>query len=153
MNTRFLLLSLQIRDAAKDLPEPGWVFIYPILIGLSYVVGVLVQGYIIVRRDQSQPINRERLCQMTAFGCALATVFIPIKSAFTAHALCLTAYGLLLGAFQFCLKMMVYDLTQVKAMERAWSAVKLAQSLPTILGPPCAGMCVCVFGCDPCCLE
>ncbi|XP_064627166.1 monocarboxylate transporter 12-like [Lineus longissimus] len=128
-----------IKAAPKDLLEaPDLFFILPLLMGLSFVVGVLTVGYIVVQKNESCVVSRQYLCQITGIGCGAVSMMFPIAKDYTAHALCVTAYGLFIGAYYYSLKMLTYELVEVKVMERAWSYIMCAQSAGILVGTPTA---------------
>ncbi|XP_074662838.1 monocarboxylate transporter 12-B-like [Tubulanus polymorphus] len=131
----WFVVSLKIKEDGFSQDK---LYIFPILMGIAYSVGTISVGLIVLQRSRSCILSRQCLCQIAGIGCAMLAILFPFVHDFVGNALCLSSYSLLAGGYFYTLKMLTYELTMSKVMERAWGYVLFSQSFAVLVGSPIA---------------
>lgn len=118
-----------------------------VYLGLGFIIGVLAQGYIIIKDSKSCSICRRCLCQANCLACGALTLLLLLEKDYDSLALYAWGFGIFCGGYYYTLKMYTYELVKFKIMERAWGFVSAAQCLPILIGSPisCKSTCKCSF--------
>lgn len=107
-----------------------------VYLGLGFTIGVLAQGYIIIKDSKSCSICRRCLCQANCLACGALTILLLLEKDYDSLALYAWGFGIFCGGYYYTLKMYTYELVKFKIMERAWGFVCAAQCLPILIGSP-----------------
>ena len=137
-------ILFQSEEAIGEKMSHTEVTLLMVFLGLSFAVGSLLFGAIVMRSSLRCLIARQYLCQLTGASCGFFTLLLPIASGFNAFALYVSAYGFLYGGFIYTLKMYTYETVSFKLSDRSWGYICLAQVLPTVIGAPIAGELFCL---------
>ncbi|XP_056014420.1 monocarboxylate transporter 12-like isoform X2 [Ostrea edulis] len=105
-------------------------------LGLGFSLGVLAQGYIIIKDSKGCSICRRCLCQANCLACGVLTLLLLLEKDYESFALYAWGFGIFCGGYFYTLKMYTYELVKFKIMERAWGYVCAAQFLPILIGSP-----------------
>ncbi|XP_062608852.1 monocarboxylate transporter 12-like isoform X1 [Saccostrea cucullata] len=107
-----------------------------VYLGLGFVLGVVAQGYIIIKDSKSCSICRRCLCQANCLACGVLTLLLLLEKDYNSFALYAWGFGIFCGGYFYTLKMYTYEIVKFKIMERAWGFVCAAQFLPILIGSP-----------------
>lgn len=129
-----LLLQVKIGNDRK-MSEVDLILII-LYLGLGFSLGVLAQGYIIIKDSKGCSICRRCLCQANCLACGVLTLLLLLEKDYESFALYAWGFGIFCGGYFYTLKMYTYELVKFKIMERAWGYVCAAQFLPILIGSP-----------------
>jgi len=107
-----------------------------IYLGLGFLIGVFIQGYIIIRDSKECSICRRHLCQSCCIACGVLTFLLLLAKDFNSFALYAWGFGIFCGGYFYTLKMYAYELVKYKLMERAWGFICAAHFIPVLIGSP-----------------
>lgn len=119
----------------RQQPEEDLLLVV-VYLGLGFTIGVLAQGYIIIKDSKSCSICRRCLCQANCLACGALTLILLLEKDYDSLALYAWGFGIFCGGYYYTLKMYTYELVKFKIMERAWGFVCAAQCLPILIGSP-----------------
>ncbi|KAL3883690.1 hypothetical protein ACJMK2_029928 [Sinanodonta woodiana] len=118
--------------------SPEHLFLLNVFLGLGFLIGCLVFGFIIIRDSSECAISRRHLCQSCVFMCGTFTLLLIMAKDFNSNALYAWGYGIACGGYYYTMKMYIYELVKEKIMERGFGFINAAQFLSYLLGPPLA---------------
>ncbi|KAJ8315795.1 hypothetical protein KUTeg_007945, partial [Tegillarca granosa] len=135
MYVPFLLLVKTAKEQGVDEEMQLKINVY---LGLGFLAGCLILGYIIIRDSKECSISRRHLCQTCSVACGILTLLLLMAKDQNAFALYAWGFGIFCGGYCYTVKVYTYELVKIKIMERAWGFVCAAQFLPILLGAPIA---------------
>ncbi|OWF47127.1 monocarboxylate transporter 2-like [Mizuhopecten yessoensis] len=116
--------------------DKDMLLLYNVYLGLGFLLGCLIHGYIVIRESKECVISTHHLCQSSCIACGLLTLLLIMAKDFNAFALYAWAFGIFCGGYHYTLKMYTYELVKLKIMERAWGFVAVGQCIPVLIGSP-----------------
>lgn len=118
--------------------EQNSLILLNVFLGLGYVLGCFMFGYIVIRNSSDCSISRRHLVQSCVLASGASTLLMIMARDFHSFSLYAWLYGISTGGYSYTIKMYTYGLVKERIMERVWGFVNAAQFLSLLLGPPLA---------------
>lgn len=106
------------------------------LLGLSFVAGVIVFGLITVKKSTECLISRQYLCQTSSFILSGSLFAFTSLQDYLGYLFFLSIFGFFLGGHIYSLKMFIYEKVRARNFNRTWSFLQMSQSIPIMAGIP-----------------
>lgn len=135
MHIPYILLAQTAKH--RDIDKDSLVLLN-VFLGLGYVLGCFIFGYVVIRNSSECSISRRHLAQSCALASGASTLLMIMARDFHAFSLYAWLYGISTGGYNYTLKMYTYGVVKDRVMERGWGFVNAAQFLTYLLGPPLA---------------
>lgn len=129
---------LMLQTAKQQGIEDDSLVLLNVFLGLGYLLGCFIFGYIVIRNSSECSISRRHLTQYCVLASGASTLLFIMARDFHAFALYAWLYGISSGGYYYTVKMYTYGIVKERIMERGWGFVNAAQFLSFLLGPPLA---------------
>lgn len=104
--------------------------------GLSFVLGCLTFGFIIVKESSDCLISRQYLCQASSLIMSISLIAFTTFHDYQGYVLFVWIYGFFYGGYCYSIKMFLLEKVRARNLNRAWSFLQASMSLPTFVGLP-----------------
>uniref|UniRef100_A0A0K2TXY6 Monocarboxylate transporter 10like [Acyrthosiphon pisum] n=1 Tax=Lepeophtheirus salmonis TaxID=72036 RepID=A0A0K2TXY6_LEPSM len=110
-----------------------------IYLGLAWTIGCVVCGIFIVMSTKECRVPRQYLCQGSLFLTGLSMFSLLAIEGYLGYVFFVWTYGVCIGAYNYTLKMYIYEKVRARNFARAWGFTQFAMALPNIIGVPISG--------------
>ena len=107
-----------------------------IFTGLSFILGILVFGFIIVKDSQDCLISRQYLCQASCIIMAISIIAFTSFTDYQGYVLFVWIYGFFYGGYSYSIKMFILEKVRARNFNRAWSFLQASMAMPVFVGMP-----------------
>ncbi|RXG57937.1 Monocarboxylate transporter 10, partial [Armadillidium vulgare] len=136
ITTPIIYLAHQAEE--EGLSETG-VLLLQTYLGLGWITGCCVFGFLVVQRSSECRVGRQYLCQAAMFLCGVSTLAFTAVEGYHGYVLFAWLYGIFSGGFHYTLKMFTYEKVRARNFARTWGYVQCSQAIPTAIGIPITG--------------
>ena len=96
-------------------------------IGLSWILGCLVFGGIIIRPSTDCQVSKPRLSQLALFFLSLINLALPYTKGYQGISIYAWMYGFFYGGYNLSLKLYVYEIGKPRHFCFLWGVTQLMQ--------------------------
>ncbi|XP_064489040.1 monocarboxylate transporter 10-like isoform X2 [Ornithodoros turicata] len=132
------MVLLMYLGEEEGLERPS-LLLLQVFLGLASVVGSCAFGMIIIKNSVQCLIARQYLCQAAGFMIGAALLAFTALHQYNGYLLFVWMYGVLLGGYQYSLKMYTLEKVRARNFAKAWGFVQCSQAVPVLVGVPLAG--------------
>ena len=110
-----------------------------IYLGLSWSLGCIVFGSVVVNNSQECKISRLYLCQTSMLMCGITVLAFAAVDGFRGYVVFVWCFGVFSGGYTYSLKMYIYEKVRARNFSRAWGFAQFSMALPTLFGVTISG--------------
>ncbi|QQP50299.1 Monocarboxylate transporter 10like, partial [Caligus rogercresseyi] len=107
-----------------------------IYLGLAWMAGCMFVGAIILLSTKECRVPRQYLTQGSLFLTGLSITSLLFIQGYVGYVFFVWTYGISLGAYNYALKMYIYEKVRARNFARAWGFTQFAMAVPNLIGVP-----------------
>ena len=131
--------KFQVHQATKDGFKSKQLIWLQAHLGLSWAVGCLIFGAIIINNSMDCRISKQYLCQGALFMTGITILAFTAIEGNNGYILFAWIYGIFNGGYNYALKMYINEKVRARNFARAWGFAQLSVALPSLIGIPISG--------------
>ncbi|XP_013778846.1 monocarboxylate transporter 12-like [Limulus polyphemus] len=135
-HTPIILLVYQGEKEGLDYQS---LLLLQVFLGIAFVFGSGIFGFIVVKNSAHCIIPRQYLCQIASFMISASLFAFTAVEEYQGYLFFVWIYGLFYGGYSYSLKMYTLEKVRARNFTRAWGFIQWAQAIPFIIGIPVAG--------------
>ena len=110
-----------------------------IYLGLSWSLGCVVFGSVVVNNSAECKISRLHLCQISMLMCGITVLAFEAVDGFRGYLVSVWCFGVFYGGYTYSLNMYIYEKVHARNFGRARGFAQFAMVLPTLFGVTLSG--------------
>ncbi|XP_076365105.1 monocarboxylate transporter 10-like [Tachypleus tridentatus] len=132
-------IILLIHQCEKEGLDYQSLLLLQAFLGIAFVLGSGIFGFIVVRNRPHCIVSRQYLCQIASFMISASLLVFTTVEEYKGYLLFVWIYGLFYGGYTYSLKMYTLEKVRARNFSRAWGFIQWAQAIPFLIGIPVVG--------------
>ncbi len=107
-----------------------------VYLGLAWISGCLLFGFLILVQSKECNVSRQYLCQAALLMTGICVLLLTVVDGYSGYVIFVWFYGICYGGYSYCLKMYIYEKVRARNFARAWGFAQFSMAVPNFFGMP-----------------